>query len=252
MRARIARPVKTLTSVLIATIVGCVAASTTTAEAVTPGQTVAAISNGHSVSWSTPAVSARHAKIVNTVQGKHAATVIALADASAPTKYDFALKLPIGATTRLASDGSVVVLDRGGDPLGSFLKPWAKDATGRTLVTEYTLSGSTLTQIVHTDGATFPVIADPHYTWGWVTGTVYFSRSETSNARYSWYVTGPLCAGLGMWAPPAGVSCGLAAGSIAYQANTAYNVGKCLKIKIIPGSGVWGIGPGSYSGGYCA
>jgi hypothetical protein len=86
------------------------------------------------------------------------------------------------------------------------MKPWVKDATGKDLVTEFLLSGSTLTQVVHTDRATFPVIADPKYTWRWVTGTVYFSREETSNARYSWYVTGPLCTGLGVWSPPAGVA----------------------------------------------
>jgi hypothetical protein len=84
--------VKTLTIALTATLV-CGVAEPTTAEAVTRGQTIAAISNGHSVSWSTPTVHTRHARIVNTVQGKDAATIITLSDATAPTKYDFGLRL---------------------------------------------------------------------------------------------------------------------------------------------------------------
>ena len=246
MRARIARPIKTLTIVLTATLIGGMAASTT-ADAVTRGQTVATISNGHSVSWSTPAVSARHARIVNTVQGKDAATVITLADASAPTKYGFALKLPTGATTHLASDGSVVVLDQGGNPLGSFLKPWAKDATGKSLPTEYTLSGSTLTQIVHTEGATFPVTADPHYTWGWVSGTVYFNRAETLRIR-----TASSAASLaGLVSFPFGTLFTLFYYVIRSQAAQAYNLGGCYKISSRFNGGPLPWDRYTYYGGYC-
>jgi hypothetical protein len=62
--------------------------------------------------------------------------------------------------------------------------PGAKDATWRRLPTHYVLTGNAatgyaLTQHVSTVGARFPVTADPHYTWGWVTGTVYFNKHET-------------------------------------------------------------------------
>lgn len=46
--------------------------------------------------------------------------------------------------------------------------PWAVDAEGNALDTEYVVDGDTLVQKIHTDeGTVFPVIADPHWTW-WV------------------------------------------------------------------------------------
>jgi hypothetical protein len=39
--------------------------------------------------------------------------------------------------------------------------PWAVDATGAALPTRYEVAGSTITQVVDTRGASFPVVADP-------------------------------------------------------------------------------------------
>lgn len=60
----------------------------------------------------------------------------------------------------LLDDGSVSVSDADGF-LGGIEAPWAVDAAGQSLPTHYEISGSTLTQIVDTRGAAFPVVADP-------------------------------------------------------------------------------------------
>lgn len=46
--------------------------------------------------------------------------------------------------------------------------PWATDAVGTALPTNYTYSDGTLVQHINTTGAVYPVVADAHYTWGWV------------------------------------------------------------------------------------
>lgn len=45
--------------------------------------------------------------------------------------------------------------------------PWAVDANGERLRTWYSISGSELIQHVDTDGAEFPIAADPRLTYGW-------------------------------------------------------------------------------------
>ncbi|MFF1540036.1 hypothetical protein ACFVWL_08160 [Microbacterium sp. NPDC058269] len=65
-----------------------------------------------------------------------------------------------GTQLLLLGDGSVSVSDADGF-VGGVEAPWAIDAAGQPLPTHYEISGSTLTQIVDTTGATFPVVADP-------------------------------------------------------------------------------------------
>ena len=65
-----------------------------------------------------------------------------------------------GTQLLLLDDGSVSVSD-GRKFLGAIDFPWAVDAAGRALPTRYEVSGSTLTQIVDTREAEFPVVADP-------------------------------------------------------------------------------------------
>lgn len=60
----------------------------------------------------------------------------------------------------LLDDGAVSVSNADGF-LGGIEAPWAVDAEGQSLPTHYEISGSTLTQVVDTTGAAFPVVADP-------------------------------------------------------------------------------------------
>jgi hypothetical protein len=219
-------------------------ATANTAEAFTPGQTVMSADQTHQLGWSTPAVQSRHAEIQNTVQSLGASTVITLKDALAPMRYDFALKLAPGGSSHLAPDGSVIVSDQQGNVIGSFARPWAKDATGKNLATEYVLTGSTMTQIVKTDGAQFPVTADPRYTWGWVTGTIYFNKNETKKFAVGVGVAAFIASFSGPWAP-------LMRGYAAYigaVAGWAVADGKCVAFKSTLVAYEYG---GSQGGGYC-
>ena len=60
----------------------------------------------------------------------------------------------------LLDDGSVSVSNDNGF-VGGIEAPWAIDAAGQALPTHYEISGSTLSQVVDTTGAVFPVVADP-------------------------------------------------------------------------------------------
>lgn len=88
-------------------------------------------------------------------------SIITVSSAQAPTRYEFPLTLPSGASPKLQSDGSVQVVDRGGKVLGAFGAPWAVDASGRSVPTTFEVEGNTLLQRVPHRGYTYPVIADP-------------------------------------------------------------------------------------------
>lgn len=95
--------------------------------------------------------------------------------AIAPTRYDYPLDLPEGASLVLRDGGAAVIDDATGETLGSFAAPWARDATGKDVPTRYEQNGQTLTQIVdHDSNFTYPMIADPTYT----THVSYLSKAQ--------------------------------------------------------------------------
>lgn len=85
------------------------------------------------------------------------------------------------------SAGGFVILSGGSGPdasvVGEVDPPWAVDANGRQLETSYVLNADqTLTQLVDTREARFPVVADPRVRIGWYRGPVVRSHyywSET-------------------------------------------------------------------------
>ncbi len=86
-----------------------------------------------------------------------------LTSGSAPSSFTYPLTPPAGATVSLVSDGSVVITDSSGAVIGHIDVPWARDAHGAAVPTQFTLSGNTLTQTVDlsSSGIAFPVVADP-------------------------------------------------------------------------------------------
>jgi len=97
------------------------------------------------------------------------------------------------------------------------------------------------------------VTADPKWTTGWVTGTLYFNRIETNNiATGSSALIGGVCASTALLGGPlSAAACLIGAGQAIYAANSAKNAGKCLKLKMsIVGPPVY-LGAYTYSGGYC-
>jgi len=209
------------------------------------GQRVATSVGGEQVSWRTPPVPSRHAHIANDSSASGAGSTITLNDNTAPTSYSFVFTLPAKAS--LASDGrgGYDVLQSITDGIvvsvGHLDAPWAKDTNGKHLATSYTQDGLTITQHVATTGARFPVTADPHFTWGWITGTVYFSKSETAKAAAS---IGFLGSTAFLGPPPFNVILGLSAAYYTLVAGWAQAEGKCLSIKSAGGAGI-------YSGGTC-
>ncbi|MFE5539422.1 hypothetical protein ACFQ78_27230 [Streptomyces sp. NPDC056519] len=173
-------------------------------------------------------------------------TLVTLKDASAPTEQRFDLRLP--PNTRAVPDGTGgfdIVKD--GTPLsmGAIAAPWAKDAHGKPVSTSYALEGGTLVQRIETNSDTaFPVVVDPKFTWGIVTGTAYLNKSETNSVT--------TYGGLATFAasylpPPFNVVAGLDMVTIIANANSAKNSGECVKLKLMVPLVVSGI----YSGGYC-
>ncbi|GJF34742.1 hypothetical protein KNE206_74420 [Kitasatospora sp. NE20-6] len=189
---------------------------------------------------------------------------------SAPTAYDFPVTLPAGTRLSLDDDGSVGIVKERTDSDGNSYtvqvaqidKPWAKDAAGVSWPASFRLNGNTvtlttdLTPVTNASGLTvsptFPVVADPKYSWGWITGTIYYNRAETNKWRYSgtaitlaWTALAAITAEFG----PVGWALG-AGGVVAWSyyvtgvARTAYGDGECLKIKSY-------LAAGHYRGGYC-
>ncbi|OSP08769.1 hypothetical protein B7W94_03790 [Microbacterium sp. LEMMJ01] len=86
-----------------------------------------------------------------------------------------------GTHLLLLEDGSVSVSDADGF-LGGIDAPWAIDAAGQSLPTHYEISGSTLTQIVDTTGANFPVVADPTVQFFGPYIQVHLNKAESRTA----------------------------------------------------------------------
>jgi hypothetical protein len=113
-----------------------------------------------------------------------------LRDNSAPTAYEY----PIGAGIApiLNDDGSVslTVAGQSAGPsveLGQFAAPWAFDATGASVGTNYRVVGNTVIQEVdhRVEGITYPVVADPSVSLGWRI-YVRYSPAETKSLTSGW------------------------------------------------------------------
>ena len=87
--------------------------------------------------------------------------IINIKDSSAPDTYDFPVELETSEKIVLNEDGSALVKKANGQTKLTILKPWAKDANGKDLKTEYQIFGNNLRQTIDFKDAVFPVTADP-------------------------------------------------------------------------------------------
>jgi hypothetical protein len=167
----------------------------------------------------------------------------------APSEYRFDMTVTAGSTLESTPDGGAQVVGVDGSVVVTVAPAWALDANGQPVSTRYRIDGTTLVQVIDHAGAVYPVVGDPKYTWGWVTGTVYLDRNETNKLMFgtglvtliggaAWYISVPF-------------------GTITAYANYVYNEGRCIKAKIIPvsskGLANWQLGSygGSHADGYC-
>ncbi|WP_270978999.1 hypothetical protein [Clavibacter sp. CT19] len=157
-----------------------------------------------------------------------AAAFIAIGDAAAP--QDFAFQIG-GRGDRLIiqPDGGVAVTDASGRFLNFLEAPWARDASGRSLKTSYSISGNVLIQHVETGDAMFPVVADPSTGCGIGYCSIYFNHSETHDLATAGIIAlGGATGACGLAGPEAIAACGIAAAAIGATAVYADNHNQCV------------------------
>lgn len=144
-----------------------------------------------------------------------------------------------GTQLLLLDDGSVSISEADGF-LGGIEAPWAIDAAGRSLPTHYEISGSTLTQIVDTAGATFPVVADPTVQFFGPYIQVHLNKAESRTAIGGYAA----CAGVLSKSPvPFAKLLQVACTTVAAIGATQLVGSKCISIHYVVGvagpAGVW-------------
>ena len=145
------------------------------------------------------------------------------------------------------------------EPVIRISSPWAKDALGNDVKTWFTTDGTTLTQHVEPDENTvYPIEADPRWTWGNISGHVYFSKEETrkvAGGAAGAAAVGPFWLAV---PPPFGAAiAGWWAKNTIHVTETATRAvasGKCVQLKVgyigVAGGAI-GVEPAEYTEG-CA
>ena len=174
-----------------------------------------------------------------------------LSSAASPTRFEYPLDVPQGATLEEIGGGNVAVVDTNGLPLVVVQSPWARDANGSKIETRYSIEGHTLVQHVYhrVPGVAYPVVADPKFEWWGGLPTVKLNRNDTYKMRYAATPAKlSLCVALG---GPAGVAlavpCALSISVLSAKAGSVYAKGKCLRVIIGPGV----LGGAEYKDSYC-
>jgi len=166
---------------------------------------------------------------------------------NSPTVY--AYPLDTGVTPVLNDDGSVdLVIEAGGVSvgIGHLDKPWAVDANGIAVPTEFVVTNGQLSQAVHHIGTavTYPVVADPtvQADCGIITCTVRFNRTTTRNIRDGAALAG-IAAGVVALIPGVDVVVGVIAAILGVHsifAGRYYESGNCLGERFAkPEPGIW-------------
>ncbi|MGW8949950.1 hypothetical protein [Streptomyces sp. NPDC055709] len=167
-----------------------------------------------------------------------ARTLITLKDSSAPRDYRFDLDLPEGASLAADGNGGYMITKQsatGAVVLGAVESPWAKDAKGRPVSTEYQLDGHTLVQTV-TPGAdaAYPIVADPKVSYG-VRIYMNFSKAEVKKHAAKMKAApggAALCGLLGI--PAATIPCSVLVGAhlthLAGVWSSAATYNKCVEM----------------------
>lgn len=130
--------------------------------------------------------------VQGTSDGVRIHTVISGADA--PSEFTHDVTLSEGAHLVLEQDmpaladdpkdaavgGAVFIVNDHGDVLGGFSTPWAKDSTGASIPTHYTLTEGKLVQVVdhHAAGVVYPVVADPYLGFDLISSASWASHTE--------------------------------------------------------------------------
>ena len=79
----------------------------------------------------------------------------------APHEFTFPLDVPEGTRLVKGDDGGVLALSATDDLVLGVGAPWARDAAGGVVETEFRIDGQSIIQSVHYDGDDYPLVADP-------------------------------------------------------------------------------------------
>ncbi|EQM31816.1 hypothetical protein R3Q08_07455 [Rhodococcus erythropolis] len=89
-------------------------------------------------------------------------TLVLINDPTSPRTYRFPQQVPPGGQMIKNADGSVSILDADGREQSHVNPPWAYDALGRPVRTEYEVDGDTIVQTIYPTGdSIYPILADP-------------------------------------------------------------------------------------------
>ncbi len=175
--------------------------------------------------------------------GKGEAAVQALADGTLRVQtiipngeapHEFTYSWGEDVTPIKNDDGSIDLLSAdssGRDVIvGHVASPWAVDANGSPVDTEYVVNETDAVQVVMpTADTAYPVVADPTFGHSWGIPTMYLNWSETKSARNAG-AAAFICAGAG----PLAFICGANIAIIMRGANIAVDRGQCVKYLISP------------------
>ena len=87
------------------------------------------------------------------------AVLIPVADA--PHEFTFPLDVPEGTRLVMGDDGGVLALSASDELVLGVGAPWARDAAGGAVETDFRIDGQSIIQTVHYDGDDYPLVADP-------------------------------------------------------------------------------------------
>lgn len=184
-----------------------------------------------------------------------AQTLIHINRADAPRVYQFPVEVPEGGKLEMMDDGTVS-LNVNRMPNGGFEAPWATDANGKPVTTRLEVQGRNLVQVVEFDENTaFPVVADPRFSWGVVSGHAYFNKEETRKMA----AVGAAGIGALPWIalipPPFNAVVLSNTVNISAWAISAQAMGKCLQLKFGATGSFWppsiGVTPEHHTGPDC-
>lgn len=157
-----------------------------------------------------------YSTVVSTKSDASVAVATVLENRQAPTRFEYAVEMPTGASLSTDEYGGAYVLGADGQSVLATVAPaWAKDANGRPVNSHYEVAGSTLVQVVahKAQGVAYPVVADPWW------GMQYAISAASANRLAALLFTGAgisgivaaICGG-SVVGIPCGVAYGVAAG----------------------------------------
>ncbi len=150
----------------------------------------------------------------------------------------FDVSLPADMTLTKNGQGYKIQADgpEGAVELARIKAPWAVDAKGKRLPTDFTLQGNRLIQTVDTSKASYPITVDPYVVRTWYGVQVRFTLNETrgmaASAGFVNYMS--------YWIPqPYGAIVYGVSGAVVLWAGTALAYNKCVALNVTYWGGVY-------------